>query len=391
MKGSETMAKGFIGHAVASENSNRYGTPGDQTGKEIRYDDWYDEGWNVVLRPKSSDVAEKIAKAMEQAVDNLAIGYDQGDRTSLYVQAEKRNWQIHLITTKCECDCSSLVAVCVNAAGIKVSKDIYTGNMVKALEATGAFEKKLTAKKYLQESSYLKRGDILVHEGSHTAIVLTDGGKVKKDYEDVSYYVLVTAFWLNVRSESNSKSKIIKAIKKGNRVYITKKKGDWGYSEEYKGWLNLFYTKKDITQSVINPYIATTITTVNFRTEPNSSNSKNIIIKFNRGQHLLITAERNDGWFYGKTIINGVVKSGWIYKDYLQKVSYDALRRRRVTDVTGLNIRNSGNIKASCLGTIPYDKEFYVIEDDTWGVVVYKDILGYSNLSKSYSEKVFYF
>ena len=70
---------------------------------------------------------------------------------------------------------------------------------------------------------------------------------------------------------------------------------------------------------------------------------------------------------------------------------YDALRRRRVTDVTGLNIRNSGSIKASCLGTIPCDKEFYVIEDDTWGVVVYKDILGYSNLSKSYSEKVFYF
>lgn len=386
------MAKGFIGHAVSSENSNKYGNPGDQTGREIRYDNWYDDGWNVVLRPRSSVVADKIAKAMEQIVENDNIGYCQSDRTTLYIEAEKKNWKIHLITIKCECDCSSAVAVCVNAAGIKVSKDIYTGNMVKALELTGAFEKKLTDKKYLKESSYLKRGDILVHEGSHTAVVLTNGDKVEKnDYEEVNYNVSVTAFWLNVRLESNSKSKIVKTIKKSTKVHITKKKGDWGYSEEYKGWLNLLYTKKDITQIIVDPYVAVTTTTVNFRTSANNSNNKNIITKFNRGQHLLITTERNDGWFYGKTIIDGVIKSGWIFKDYLQKVPYNALRRRRVTDVTGLNIRNSGNIKASCIGTIPCNKEFYVIEDNIWGVVVYKDILGYSNLSKSYSDKVFYF
>lgn len=386
------MAKKMLGHAVHSEKYNKYGNPGDQTCREVRYDDWYDEGWNVVLRPKSSAVAEKIAKAMEQIVENENVGYCQSDRTTLYVEAKKRNWQIHLITTKCECDCSSAVAVCVNAAGIKVSKDMYTGNMVKVLEATGAFEKKLTAKKYLKESSYLKRGDILVHEGSHTAVVLTDGDKVKSDYDDVSYYVSVTAFWLNVREKSNSKSKIVKALKKGTKLHITKKKGDWGYSEEYNGWLNTFYTKKDTDQTVVNPYIAVTTTTVNYRTEPNSSSNKNIITKFNKGQYLLITTERSDGWVYAKTIVDGIVKSGWIFTNYIDEVSYNALRRRRVTDVTGLNIRNSSNTNASCLKTIPFNKEFYVIEDSpTWGVVVYKDVLGYSHLSNNYSEKTFYF
>lgn len=384
------MAKGFIGHAVSSENSNKYGNPGDQTGREIRYDNWYDDGWNVVLRPKSSVVADKIAKAMEQIVENDNIGYCQADRTTLYIEAEKRNWQIHLITIKCECDCSSAVSVCVNAAGIKVSKDIYTGNMVKALELTGAFEKKLTDKKYLKESSYLKRGDILVHEGSHTAIVLTDGSKVvEKNYKDVNYFGVVTAFWLNVRVDSNSKSRSLKTIRRNTIVNITKEKNGWGYIEEHEGWVSLSYINKVRTKNPdFESYLASTATTVNFRTAPNSNVSNNIIVKFDKGQVLLIVYDNNDNWVYGRTVINGQVKSGWIFKDYLKRIDYKSLQKRRVTDVTGLNIRDKGNIKAKKLNTIPYDKEFYIVKDDVWGVVVYKDVLGYSSLSKSYSEKI---
>lgn len=400
MKGSETMAKKMIGHGVCSENSNKYGNPGDQTGREIRYDDWYNEGWNVVLRPKDSTVAEKIAKAMEAAVENDAIGYDQGDRTSLYVEAEKRNWQIRLITTKCECDCSSLVAVCVNAAGVKVSKDIYTGNMVKALESTGAFEKKLTDKKYLTQSSYLKRGDILVHEGSHTAVVLINGDKVidtinkvaVNDYKEVDYQVTVTAFRLNVRFSPTKTSKSIAILKKRDVVRITKLKDNWGYCPKKNGWISLTYTKKSLEQHPLEPYVAITSTTVNFRKEPDSSTSKNLITKFNRGQYLLISIDRTDGWSYGTTVIDGIVKSGWIYNDYIDKADYANLRRRKVTDATGLNIRNSENNKATCLKNIPYGKEFYVLKDSpSWGVVVYDGVLGYSHLSNSYSEKTFYF
>lgn len=390
MKGSETMAKGFIGHAVSSENSNKYGSPGDQTGREIRYDNWYDDGWNVVLRPRSSVVADKIAKAMEQAVENENVGYCQSDRTTLYTEAKKRNWQIHLITTKCECDCSSLVSVCVNASGITVSKDIYTGNMVKALEATGAFEKKLTGKQYLKESSYLKRGDILVHEGSHTAIVLTNGSKVvEQNYQDVNYFGVVTAFWLNVRADSNSKSRSLKTIKRNTIVNITKEKNGWGYIEEHGGWVSLSYINKArVKDPNFESYVASTTTTVNFRTAPNSKVSNNIIAKFDKGQVLLIIYDNNDNWVYGRTVINEQVKSGWIFKDYLKKIDYKSLQKRRVTDVTGLNIRDKGNINAKKLNTIPYDKEFYIVKDDVWGVVVYKDVLGYSSLSKSYSERV---
>lgn len=168
-----------IGHAFSDENGNaKGGVAGDQTKKEVKTQNWYkrEKGWSCVIRPKDRNHADMIAKAMEQSCANNNIGYDQNQRTTLYTKAKAKDWDISKITAKCECDCSSLVAVCVNAAGIKVSKDMYTGNEKAVLKATGKFEI-LTASKYLTSSGYLKRGDILLGEG-HTAVVLSNGDKV---------------------------------------------------------------------------------------------------------------------------------------------------------------------------------------------------------------------
>lgn len=169
-----------IGHASYDENRKlKGGSAGDQNRKEVATRSWYNKPWTSVIRPKDSAKAEKIAKAMEQACANNKIGYDQGQRTTLYTQAKAVNWDLSKIATSCECDCSSLVAVCVNAAGIGVSKDIYTGNEKTALANTGAFTV-LTDSKYVKKSDYLKRGDILLGNG-HTAIVLTDGANAKTE------------------------------------------------------------------------------------------------------------------------------------------------------------------------------------------------------------------
>ena len=168
-----------IGHASKDENGKfTGGGAGDQTWKEVCTRDWYNKPWTVVFRPRDASVAEQIAKAMEQACANDKIGYDQGQRTTLYSKAKEAAWNLSKITEKCECDCSALVAVCVNAAGIAVSKDMYTGNQKSVLSATGAFEV-LTYGKYTDSSNNLKRGDILLGVG-HTAIVLSDGGSVEK-------------------------------------------------------------------------------------------------------------------------------------------------------------------------------------------------------------------
>jgi hypothetical protein len=129
-----------IGHAVHDENGKiSGGQAGDQTGKEVVTRDWYKTTWHTVLRAKDSKVAEKIAQAMKTACDNNNIGYDQKQRTTLFAAAQAVGFDLPKVATKCETDCSALVAVCVNSAGVKVSKDIYTGNMVDALKTTGAF------------------------------------------------------------------------------------------------------------------------------------------------------------------------------------------------------------------------------------------------------------
>ena len=128
-----------IGHASTSNNNT---VAGDASGKEVCTRNWYCESstpWQYVFRPKSSSVAEKIAKAMEQACSNNNIGYNQNKRTTLFTRAKEKNWNLSSITTKCDTDCSALIAVCVNAAGISVSKDMYTGNQYSILKNTGKF------------------------------------------------------------------------------------------------------------------------------------------------------------------------------------------------------------------------------------------------------------
>lgn len=164
----------YIGHASIDERGKaKGGAAGDQTKKEVYKRTWYSKPWHTVIRPKSADIAEKIAKAMEQACANDNIGYDQYQRTTLYELAKAKKWDISKITTKCETDCSALVSVCCNAAGVTVSKDMYTGNERSILFLTGKFTI-FTDNKTVGSSDYLKRGDILLGNG-HTAIVLSNG------------------------------------------------------------------------------------------------------------------------------------------------------------------------------------------------------------------------
>lgn len=167
----------MIGHASIDERGKAAGgSAGDSTKKEVCTRSWYNGSWHTVLRPKSSTLAEKSAKACEAACANDKIGYDQNQRNTLYTQAKAVNFDLSKITTACECDCSSLMHVCAIAGGANISygsNGLTTRNMVSAFVNSGAYEK-LTASKYLTSDKYLKRGDVLVKTG-HTAMNLTNG------------------------------------------------------------------------------------------------------------------------------------------------------------------------------------------------------------------------
>lgn len=170
-----------IGSARSDENRAAYGgKAGDQTGREVSTQDWYlhSKGWRV-FRAHSADIRMKLADAMLAACGNPMIGYDQKQRHTLYTLVQNLGYDPAKAYTPCECDCSSLVRVCLAYAGIRsIPSDFRTGNMGKYLLATGEFTEMMDDK-YTTKASYLMRGDILVTKTSgHTVIVLTDGKNV---------------------------------------------------------------------------------------------------------------------------------------------------------------------------------------------------------------------
>ena len=167
-----------IGHASIDERGKaKGGAAGDQTGREVCIRDWYAKPWKVLLRAKDENVAEKMAQACEAGCRNNNIGYDQNQRNTLHTQAQKTGYDLAKVG-KCETDCSAFMTVCAIAAGVTALE--YTGNapttstMRAKFTASGAFSA-LTAAKYLTGTQYLKRGDILLAPGSHTAMVLDTG------------------------------------------------------------------------------------------------------------------------------------------------------------------------------------------------------------------------
>lgn len=179
-----------IGHASIDENGKSSGgKAGDQTGKEVVIRNWYNKPWNVLLRPVRPELAEESAVACEEACANPNIGYDQGGRNTLYAKAKAVQFDIGAITEPCECDCSSLMHVCAIAGGANMtygSNGHTTRTMVREFVNSGDYVK-LTGSEYLSSTKLLKRGDILVKEGSHTVMVLTNG--IAAPASDIPSYI----------------------------------------------------------------------------------------------------------------------------------------------------------------------------------------------------------
>ncbi len=171
-----------VGSARIDENGKAHGgQAGDQTGKEVSTQSWYASSkvW-VLLRAKSVEAREKIARCMQAACDNKHIGYDQYQRDTLYNEARQFGFDVSKVTKNVETDCSALVRVCVNYAGIPVGS-FRTTNQAKVLMATGAFEK-YTDDAHCKQSHNLLRGDILVTSvQGHTVVVLSDGINAAKE------------------------------------------------------------------------------------------------------------------------------------------------------------------------------------------------------------------
>lgn len=233
----------YVGNAVCDENGNaRGGKPGNQTGRELRIQPWYlnKKGWRV-FRAKDPEVAKKIAWDCKAACENMAIGYNQSTRNTLYRAAKPFDFDCAKVTQLCECDCSSLVRVCVRYAGISIN-DFNTSTEPVRLLNTGAFVE-MVGEKYTDSPDYLREGDILVtRTKGHTCVVLNDGDKVEPEPEpepkpQPAGYVEVVGGSVNVRGADSTKGRIIGVAHKGDRLpYL---------GTAPSGWYNVRFKNKD--------------------------------------------------------------------------------------------------------------------------------------------------
>lgn len=199
----------LIGSARIDEHGNATGgKAGDQIGKEVAIENYYTHrlGW-VVLRAKDPAVAEKLAAAMKAACANPYIGYDQSNRESLYIEAQKVGFDISKVKTPCETDCSALVRVCLAYAGIKVGI-FNTATEVSIIMKTGKFDKLECGE------SGLCTGDILdTKTAGHTVIVTQGKSRTvmpSGSTKTIKAYGTVTAGALNVRTWAGKEYPLVK-------------------------------------------------------------------------------------------------------------------------------------------------------------------------------------
>lgn len=166
------------------------GKAGDQTGREVKTGQLYNFGQIWAIRAKSNDVAERIAKYAKAIAENDNVGYDQGQRDTLYKISNDLKWKSVKVDKKCECDCSQLAACAINYAlqGAFLSSGVYSGNIVSAARRTEKFSI-LT----IGSNFKYKKGDVIVKPGKHVIICI--GGDLpepekKKEYKNSETYTL---------------------------------------------------------------------------------------------------------------------------------------------------------------------------------------------------------
>lgn len=192
--------------------------------KQVKICDYYDKNWNYILRP-SSQLANNIAKTAKEICENDYVGYSQEYRLTLLHTLKAHNWKINEIKSYVYCDCSSFVGTVLNTNWINVNTAcLTTSTMMNELPKFGFQAIKFTGK------SQLLKGDVLLAIGCHTVIVVESDNTSSEVYNKTIDGVVKLQdknSYLNVREFPNTYSKVVGALKDGEKVKVISETNEW--------------------------------------------------------------------------------------------------------------------------------------------------------------------
>ena len=232
----------LIGQACSNEFKEILnGKKGDQTGREVRINTFWDgQVWQKIFRCKDRTKAKLIGQYMADACRNDNIGYDTGStRYSAWDEAMKVK-STKGITKPCNTDCSQLMCICVNLAGIPLSKYLWTAIEDELLMSTGMFDR-ITDQAMLRGNG-LQVGDILWRSG-HTAVVV-EADEAPTGYDKTPHWVGETygAKLVDVYTDPTGTTplKAWPQLATGNLFDVCDERGDRWYiriAGQYYGWI----------------------------------------------------------------------------------------------------------------------------------------------------------
>lgn len=310
-----------IGHSSIDERGKASGGVAGDQGKEVVIANWYVNNWTVVLRPKNTTIAEKSAKFVEQICANQAIGYDQSGRNTLYKEAKAVNFDGSKIKTPCECDCSSFMHTAAIAGGANISygSNGATTRTLRTVLGNSGYYEVLTDSKYLTSDKYLKRGDIIVKEGSHTIMALengTEASSISTPTVPTRNYLIkgdkgneVKALQENLNYlgyscgsvDGDFGSKTDAALRKFQKDYKLVVDGEYGKISKAKLESLVAEKKKAAnkpstgTSKVIGTAVAKT--SMKIRTSSNTSASSKVIGYVKQGEKVEVLEVLSNGWY----------------------------------------------------------------------------------------------
>lgn len=172
----------YVVNASLGENGRiTGGQPGDQTGREVRVQTWYDRPWNLMLRYPNASLGVQASDIAAALANSNLVGYNQNSRMSLYNRLrDYYNFDVNAYIASGDLtnvDCSSFVYTCWACVLPSIR---YNGSAPSTSEMYDAYtDWGFTAYRqqmYLDSPDYLLAGDLLVYEGHHTVIAYETAG-----------------------------------------------------------------------------------------------------------------------------------------------------------------------------------------------------------------------